>query len=339
MPEELRVLLDRYLEMRRVHRAAETTLRTYRTDLEALAQRLGQQGVQTLADLTTRHLRNALAEDHRTGLSPRTLHRRLSAWRGFLAWAEGPQSRLPSNARPPMGLARGLRAPRAGHPLPDSLSVEEAQQLLDRPRAEDWRQSRDLAMAELVYSCGLRLEEAIGLDLPLAGWRPDPERGLLHLQAAEVEVMGKGSRRRRVPIGGAALRALKGWLTWRGQVLMAVPVESRPEPAAALFINAHGQRLTGRSLARRLSLLAQTAGLSRPIHPHQLRHAFASHLLQSSGDLRAVQELLGHAQISTTQVYTHLDFQHLAAVYDNAHPRAQARLPSLPSDPSKESDA
>lgn len=339
MPEEWATLVDRYLDLRRVHRAADTTLRTYRTDLEALVGRLVQQGVDNLAVLQARHLRAALAEDHREGLAARTLHRRLSAWRGFLAWAEGPQSRLPADARPPMGLARGLKAPKAGRPLPDSLSVEEAQQLLDGLKPEDWRQSRDLAMAELVYSCGLRLEEATGLDLPVQGWRPDPDRGLLHLQAAEVEVMGKGSRRRRVPIGQAAHRALRDWLGWRGRVLAAIPIESQSQPAAALFINAQGGRLTGRSLARRLSVLAQATGLNRPIHPHQLRHAFASHLLQSSGDLRAVQELLGHAQISTTQVYTHLDFQHLAAVYDNAHPRAQPRPSPPSSDPSQETDS
>jgi integrase/recombinase XerC len=207
-----------------------------------------------------------------------------------------------------------VRAPKAAKPLPKALSVDDAVQLaaFHNETADPWLETRDAAMVELLYGSGLRVAELTGLDVTASA----KARGWIDLAAGEAHVLGKGSKRRTVPVGREALAALARWLTLRGQLGV-------PAAQSALFVGRNGTRLTAQSVWQRLKRRSQQAGLATPVHPHMLRHSFASHVLQSSGDLRAVQELLGHAQISTTQVYTKLDFQHLARVYDAAHPRAR----------------
>jgi integrase/recombinase XerC len=207
-----------------------------------------------------------------------------------------------------------VRAPKAGKPLPKALGVDEAVQLASHVEEADHPalEARDACITELLYGCGLRIGELVGLDVAASS----EARGWIDAHAGEAHVLGKGSKRRSVPVGRAALAALARWLEHRGAWAGA---------DAALFIGARSQRLTPQHIRVRLRRRSRLAGLATPVHPHMLRHSFASHVLQSSGDLRAVQELLGHASISTTQVYTRLDFQHLAKVYDAAHPRAHAR--------------
>ncbi len=244
-------------------------------------------------------------------LAPRSIAIVLSAWRGLYRW----WGRL--------GLVRlnpveGVRAPKAGKPLPKALSVEQAVALSSHQGSggNAVLAARDHCVVELLYGCGLRVAELVGLDLragaQAAGW--------IDAADASAHVLGKGSKRRSVPVGAPALAALRAWLAVRAQLAAA------EEPA--LLVSSRGGRLSPSQVRSRLRLLAMQAGLPTHVHPHMLRHSFASHLLQSSGDLRAVQELLGHASISSTQVYTRLDFQHLAKVYDAAHPRARKRSPT-----------
>ncbi len=259
-------------------------------------------------------LRRCLAQMHASGRSARGVGLILSGWRGFYAWAvrQGLAEHNP---------ALGLRAPRAPKPLPKALGVDDAVRLAEhaQPAADPWLEVRDAAMVELLYGCGLRVGELEGLDVAPG---PDTERlgrGWIDLQAAEVHVRGKGSKRRSLPLGAAALQALQAWLAQRSAPF--APGWAEP----ALFVGRRGARLSAASVWARVRARSQLAGLSKPVHPHMLRHSFASHLLQSSGDLRAVQELLGPASITTTQVYTRLDFQHLAQAYDQAHPRARKK--------------
>ena len=216
-----------------------------------------------------------------------------------------------------------VRAPKAPKPLPKALSVDDAMQLAKFSATPDvtdpWLECRDAAMVELLYGCGLRVGELVGLDAQAS----NTAKGWLDLEGAEAHVLGKGSKRRSVPIGSKALLAVNAWLAVREQGLTALQKEDAAHNA--LFISRHGTRLTAQGIWQRLKQRSLKAGLSTPVHPHMLRHSFASHLLQSSSDLRAVQELLGHANISTTQVYTRLDFQHLAKAYDAAHPRARKK--------------
>jgi len=202
-----------------------------------------------------------------------------------------------------------VRAPKSPKPLPRALSVDDSVRLAEFEDADanPWLEARDAAMVELLYGCGLRVGELVGLDTVASA----SARGWVDLQAQEAHVLGKGSKRRSVPVGRKACEALRHWLSVRG-----------PQQSAALFVGKSGTRLTAQSIWARLKRRSLVAGLATPVHPHMLRHSFASHVLQSSGDLRAVQELLGHANITTTQVYTRLDFQHLAKAYDAAHPRA-----------------
>jgi integrase/recombinase XerC len=211
-----------------------------------------------------------------------------------------------------------VRAPKAPKPLPKALGVDEAVQLaaFEDEDSSPELEARDHCMTELLYGCGLRIGELVGLDALASA----QARGWVDLQVGVAHVLGKGGKRRSVPVGGPALKALRAWLELREAWAMAAP-----EPSPALFIARHGRRLSTRQLQLRLKKRSQRAGLATPVHPHVLRHSFASHVLQSSGDLRAVQELLGHASISTTQVYTRLDFQHLAKVYEAAHPRARKK--------------
>ena len=254
-----------------------------------------------LRDLEAQQVRRFVARLHAEGLSGRTLALTLSAWRGLFNWL----ARQRGFAANP---AQGVRAPKAPRPLPKALSVEQVQQLLEAPETAAPEALRDRAMFELLYSSGLRLAEIVALDA---------EDGRLDLRQGEVTVTGKGAKTRTVPVGSRARAALSGWLKARAQ--LAAPGEK------ALFVGARGRRIAPGTVQARLRAWSKRQGLGAGVHPHMLRHSFASHVLQSSQDLRAVQEMLGHASISTTQVYTHLDFQALAKVYDAAHPRARKK--------------
>ncbi|NIR28017.1 MAG: tyrosine recombinase XerC [Gammaproteobacteria bacterium] len=267
----------------------------YRHDLQRLRAFCEQRGLDDWRRLNRAHVRGFAAWCHRRGIGGRSVQRALSAVRSFYNYLlrEGRVGRNP---------ASGIAAPRSPRRLPQALDVDRVAALLAL-RDQAPLSVRDHAMMELLYSSGLRLAELVQLDL--SGL--DLEEGL-------VEVLGKGKRQRVVPVGRCARAMLARWLTLRP--LLAQPDEQ------AVFVGRHGRRLSGRAVQLRLRRWSRVKGLGTALHPHMLRHSFASHLLESSGDLRAVQELLGHADVSTTQVYTHLDFQHLANVYDRAHPRA-----------------
>ena len=254
-----------------------------------------------LRDLDSAQIRRFVARLHAAGLSGRTLALTLSAWRGLFNWLAR-QRGFPANP------AQGVRAPKSPRHLPKALSVEQVQQLLETDAPQSPEGARDRAMFELLYSSGLRLAELVALDA---------NDGRLDLKQAEVTVTGKGAKTRTVPVGGRAREALRDWL--KARALLAAPQER------ALFVGARGRRIAPGTVQARLRAWAKRQGLGASVHPHMLRHSFASHVLQSSQDLRAVQEMLGHASISTTQVYTHLDFQALAKVYDAAHPRARKK--------------
>lgn len=297
-------LVREYLDMlTHQRRLAPVSVSNYARSLARLLVLLDER---RLADLEDPQVRRFVARLHAEGLSPRALANVLSAWRGLYLWLVR-QRGFRTNP------CRGVRAPRAPRTLPKALPVEAAQRLLDvtGPEAQVGAAPfalRDLAMFELLYSSGLRRAELIALDCG---------DGRLDLHEGEVTVTGKGGKTRTVPVGARALQALAAWIGVRSQV--AAPQEK------ALFVGARGKRIAPSALAARLHAWARRQGIEGSVHPHVLRHSFASHLLQSSQDLRAVQELLGHASISTTQVYTHLDFQALAKVYDAAHPRARKK--------------
>ncbi len=280
-------------------RMSPHTISNYRRDLEKL---LALSGDIPLASLQVHHIRRFVAQLHGRGLSGRSLARLLSAWRGFFLWL-GERGLVKANP------CDGIRPPKSPHLLPKALSVDETARLLDAVEDDDPVQAvRDLAMFELFYSSGLRLAELVALDC-------DVLDTVLH--EGEIRVLGKRSKLRLVPVGSKAREALAVWAAMRGE--LALPGER------ALFVGVRGGRISPRMVESRLERRAQRLGLPTHVHPHMLRHSFASHVLQSSGDLRAVQEMLGHASIASTQVYTHLDFQHLAKVYDAAHPRAKAK--------------
>jgi integrase/recombinase XerC len=254
-------------------------------------------GSEDIAALTRAEIARALATLHGRGLSGRSLARMLSAWRAFYRFL------MERDGTHRVDPCAGLKAPKASRRLPAALTPDEAAKLVTI-EGDGALAMRDRALFELAYSSGLRLAELAGLDC---------ER--IDLDAGEVKVLGKGSKERIVPVGAAAARAVRAWLPRRGGLVRS------SEPA--LFVSLRGTRLSPRAIERRLAALAVSQGLDRHVHPHMLRHSFASHMLQSSGDLRAVQELLGHASIASTQVYTHLDYQYLAKAYDAAHPRAR----------------
>ena len=302
----------RYLEHVRVEkRLAERTHALYTLDLQKLTHLAEAVGV-PLLQLQPAHLRRFVAQMHSAGRSGRGIALILSGWRGFFAWAAR-QGLVPHNP------VQGVRAPKAPKPLPKALGVDDAVRLADFERTGDdpWLEARDAAVVELLYGCGLRVGEVLGLDVAPSPAAQSQRRGWIDLEAGEAHVLGKGGKRRSVPVGAPALAAVKAWL--------AIRATGAGAQDSALFLGQRGTRLTPQGLRQRLRQRSQLAGLTTPVHPHMLRHSFASHLLQSSGDLRAVQELLGHANITTTQVYTRLDFQHLAKVYDAAHPRARKR--------------
>lgn len=308
-PASLSPEVLRYLEHVRVEkRLAARTHSLYTLDLERLSRMAAEAGVPLLA-VQPAHIRRFVAQMHSAGRSSRGIALILSGWRGFFVWAAR-QGLVASNP------VQGVRGPKAAKPLPKALGVDDAVRLADFHAAgtDPWLEARDAAMVELLYGCGLRVGELVGLDHSGGHDAAREGRGWIDLQAGEVHVLGKGGKRRSLPLGAAARQALATWLGLRGSV-----------GGPALFTGLRGTRLSAQSVWKRLRQRSGSAGLTTPVHPHMLRHSFASHLLQSSGDLRAVQELLGHTNITTTQVYTRLDFQHLAKVYDAAHPRARRK--------------
>ena len=274
----------------------------YLRDVRKLADAAGDA---SLVELTRPQLARHLAKLHASGLSGRSLARMLSAWRAFYDFAIERNRALGDNP------CSGLKAPKSPKRLPAALTPDEAVRLVALDDDDRWT-VRDRALLELAYSSGLRLSELASLDV----------EGV-DLREGFVRVLGKGSKERVVPVGAAAREAIETWLVQRASI-----VDDRVDPhEGALFVGAGGRRISGRTIERRLAAWAVKRGLDRHVHPHMLRHSFASHVLQSSGDLRAVQEMLGHASIASTQVYTHLDFQALAKVYDAAHPRARRKKP------------
>ncbi len=311
LPESLSAPLAAFLQ----HLAAETrhsprTCDSYQRDLTRLALWWHRAGQHQWRDLRSHDLRRYVATLSRQGLSGRSIARHLSATRRFFHYLL--RERLATDNP---GL--DVRAPKTGRRLPRVVDVDQLSYLLDAP-PDDPLECRDLAMFELMYSSGLRLSELAGLDL-----------GALDLRAGQVRVLGKGDKERLLPVGRKASEALSAWLGVRAALARA------DEPA--VFVSRRGRRLSHRSIQARLARWGLVKGADQRLHPHLLRHSFASHMLESSGDLRAVQELLGHADIATTQVYTHLDFQHLARVYDQSHPRAR-RNPYHGRDDSKDGD-
>jgi integrase/recombinase XerC len=283
-------------ELTHQRRASPHTVAAYRRDLTKLTALAGDAN---LAALEPHQLTRFVMRLHGQGLGAASLARTLSAWRTYFRWLarHGVIVRNPCD---------NLRPPKRPRLLPKVLSIDQAQALLDAS-VDGQLETRDKAMFELFYSSGLRLSELASLD---AG-------GGLDLFEGTVTVTGKRNKTRTVPMGGKAMAALSDWLTLRGELAAS------DEPA--LFVGRRGNRLNVRTIERRLETWAERMGLGLHVHPHMLRHSFASHVLQSSGDLRAVQEMLGHANIATTQIYTHLDYQHLAKIYDAAHPRARKK--------------
>ncbi|MDR2015321.1 MAG: tyrosine recombinase XerC [Azoarcus sp.] len=292
-----------YLAWLATHRrAAALTLENYRRDLMRLAELADGRAPQALEPAD---IRRFVARLHGQGLSGRSIARILSAWRGLYRW-------LIRNRGTRLNPVEGIRPPKSPAMLPKALSQDQAKALLDtKPEADSALECRDRAMFELFYSSGLRLAELAGLDLD-SGSR----NGWVDFAEGMVTVHGKRGRMRTVPVGEPALAALSAWMDVRARL-------SAAGDGRALFITRTGQRMSAGAIRGRLRRWAVASGLGVHVHPHMFRHSFASHLLQASGDLRAVQELLGHASIRSTQVYTHLDFQHLAQVYDSAHPRAR----------------
>lgn len=290
--------IGRYLaHLRTERRLSPHTEAAYRRDLDALVAYCDTERLGNWKQIDSFHVRTFAAREHRDGLGPRSVQRRLSALRGFFNYLirEGVIKANP---------AAEIRAPKAGKRLPKTLDVDQVASLMEK-RATDELSRRDLAMLELLYSSGLRLAELAGLDVTD-----------LDLADRTVRVLGKGSKTRILPVGKQAIVALRAWFADRAGLAKG---------GAALFIGRNGERLGARAIQKRIGRWAKATGLGVPLHPHLLRHSFATHLLESSRDLRGVQELLGHADISTTQVYTHLDFAHLARIYDESHPRARRR--------------
>lgn len=296
MAEEQNGISDFLAALAHERNASAHTLAAYRLDLCTLQQLADSR---PLAALAPADIRRFAMQLHSRGQSARTIARKLSAWRSFYRWLAS-RSSLPQNP------AQGIRAPKRRRDLPKTLSPDQLGQLLDKP-SENLLELRDKAMFELFYSAGLRLAELASLDLGSA----------MDLAAGEVTVTGKREKTRTVPVGAKAVAALAAWLEERSAMA------GRDE--MALFVSRRGTRISTRMIELRLARWSRELGQGQHVHPHMLRHSFASHVLQSSGDLRAVQEMLGHSSISTTQIYTHLDYQHLAKVYDAAHPRARKK--------------
>lgn len=291
--------IDKFLHhLRTERRLSSNTIESYQRDLNMVVEYCNQQKIHRWRNLNIHQVRGFAARLHRRGQSGRTIQRRLSALRTFCEYLlrEGDLRNNP---------AIGVRAPKTGRPLPQVLDADQLGHLLECDVSTPLL-VRDRALFELMYSSGLRLSESVNLDLRD-----------LNLRGGVVRVTGKGHKTRVTPVGKKAREALQQWLKVRPVLAL--------QSQKALFVGRHGKRLSPRAVQKRLDVWAQRRGIGRKVHPHMLRHSFASHLLESSGDLRAVQELLGHSDISTTQIYTHLDFQHLAQVYDKTHPRARKK--------------
>ena len=284
--------------LRNERRYSALTVENYARDIRRLFELAG---TTPLDELKGHQIRRFVAQLHGNGLGGKTLARMLSAWRGFYAY-------LMRDHQYKDNPCIGLRAPKSARSLPHALSPDEAVRMVELPTDGDSLAVRDKAMFELFYSSGLRLAELVGLDL-----------SALDFSDAAVRVTGKGSKTRIVPLGSHAIAALQAWLALRGERVKA--------DETALFVSRNGRRISTRAVQLRMKEWGIRQGIASGVHPHLLRHSFASHVLQSSGDLRAVQEMLGHASISTTQVYTHLDFQYLSKIYDAAHPRAKKKSP------------
>lgn len=300
----------RYLASER--RLSAHTDVSYARDLRALAAFCDRMGIADWGGLDSQHVRTFAAHSHAGGLSPRSVQRRLSAVRSFYQFLlrEAPVEaargrRAARGGRIAANPALGMRAPKAARRLPHTLDADQMARLLEIPAGGNLA-ARDRALMELLYSSGLRLAELVGLDV-----------GDVDLKDRTVRVLGKGRKSRIVPVGRLALAALRTWLKERAALAAAAEL--------ALFVGQGGRRLGPRAIQMRVDYWAKRQGLGLHVHPHLFRHSFASHLLESGGELRGVQELLGHADISTTQIYTHLDFQHLARIYDAAHPRARRK--------------
>lgn len=308
--------IDGYLDNLRTQRKLSPhTLSSYGRDLAELSALADQSA---LAAITHFQIRKFASQLHATGLSARSIARKLSSWRGFFDWLSE-QTALASNP------VDGIKAPKRTKPLPKALAADDAVHLVAKPHPgknpESPAQLCNRAMFELLYSSGLRVSELVGLD---ARYTQEPgyaSSGWIDFDGCEVTVTGKGDKRRSVPIGQHAMRAIADWLALRETLVKHDPHDGK----FALFLTERGTRMSPRVVQLRLKAHAQALGIPVDVHPHVLRHSFASHVLQSSGDLRAVQEMLGHASIAATQVYTSLDFQRLAQVYDEAHPRAKKR--------------
>ncbi|MDB5727659.1 MAG: tyrosine recombinase XerC [Noviherbaspirillum sp.] len=303
-----------YLDNLRTQRQLSPhTVSNYGRDLAELAAYTEALANDTAFPTVTHfHVRKFASQLHAKGLNPRSIARKLSAWRGFFDWLAD-QTTLPSNP------VVGVKAPKRSKPLPKALSADDAVRVVSEASpgkdADAPSQRCNRAMFELLYSSGLRVSELAALDVHFVKDGNYVSAGWINFDEQEVAVTGKGNKRRNVPVGGPAIKAIKAWLAVRGTL-----VKTDPHP---LFLSARGNRMTPRVLQHRLKAHAQSLGIPADVHPHVLRHSFASHVLQSSGDLRAVQEMLGHASITATQVYTSLDFQRLTQVYDAAHPRAR----------------
>jgi integrase/recombinase XerC len=314
---ELHPQVQTYLhELHVLRQLSPHTIKAYQADLSELEHFTQEDGIALVA-VTNSHIRRWAARLHSKGKSPRTIARTLSAWRGWYDWLSQKQDRPTLKANP----MDDVKAPKRARALPKALSVEQALALINQAIVEakanpSLETVRDAAIIELLYSSGLRLSELLGIDAAPSQDRAYESAGWLDWDSAEVTVLGKGGKRRSVPVGTAAMTSLRAWLEIRQQQ----PAQATP----ALFLSASNARLSPRTVQARLRSLAIRAGLPTHVHPHMMRHSFASHVLQSSHDLRAVQEMLGHASIASTQIYTALDFQHLAQAYDLAHPRAKA---------------
>lgn len=277
--------------------ASPHTLKNYQLQLHAVCEMLEQQGIQSWQEVESSTVRWILSYSHKQGLSAKSIGLRLVAIRQWFVF-------LIKTGKLSVNPATGIKAPKVGKHLPKNIDAEQVSELLDI-EANEPLEIRDVAMMELMYSSGLRLSELQGLDL-----------GDMDLSAGEARLLGKGSKERIVPIGSKAIKALERWL--------AVRLSFKPQDQA-VFLNRNGGRLSHRSIQLIMQKWGKKQGLRTHLHPHKLRHSFATHMLEGSGDLRAVQELLGHSSLATTQIYTHLDFQHLAKVYDLAHPRARKK--------------
>jgi len=299
-------LISDYLEILRSQRQLSAhTLNSYAQDLRELRELAGDAD---LSALNSAHIRRFISQLHSRELNPRSIARKLSSWRGFYRWLvdEHGHSHNP---------VEGIRAPKKARPLPQALGADDAVRLVAHAGSDQPAQRANRAMFELLYSSGLRVSELVSLDVLPVQEKNYSSAGYVDLEQAEVHVTGKGNKQRIVPVGAPALSALRDWLAVRGSL-----VKADPHP---LFLSERGARMSVRLVQLRIKAQALQLGIPANVHPHMLRHSFASHVLQSSGDLRAVQEMLGHSSLAATQVYTALDFQHLSSVYDQAHPRAK----------------